>query len=202
MDQSLRYDYLKEMADHEFAAKLNKTKEERQKVEENVMSLRNRIKFLQNEEAKILTKIDQTIVKADEVVQVKNYAKTHSELLDWAKRTNQTTLVNRKTNAKEMKEQLENGLHVANRQVFSSNKRGADTVRSQLEVLNDEHECRRRAEFNELVRKTCTQRESEKHWIQKKQEMLESTINMSRTRFDSEITSQHDKIEELNAMIP
>lgn len=202
MEQSTRYEHLKEMTDHEFASKLQKTKEERQRVEDNVNSLRARIKFLQNEEDKLLVKIDATIIKADEVSKVKNYARFHSGLLNWAKDTNEKMLQDKKATTKEMKEDLENGMHKATRQVYIAHKREADGVRDKLEKLNDSFEARRRAQFHNLVEKAHTQKESERNWVNKKNEMLENTMNMSRIRYDSEVSSQQGQIESYNAMIP
>ena len=155
-------------SEHEFESRLLKTKEERQRVEDNVLSLRNRIQFLKNEEDKLLTKIEATIDKAGFVAKVKNDAKDHSGLLSWASTTKQTLLSQKKVEVKEMRQGLEHGLHTAYHNRDTDHRNEADNVRDQLERLNEDYAERRRAAFANLVHKCTTQKESEKEFIKLK----------------------------------
>ena len=160
-----KHNNLKANSEHEFESRLLKTKEERQRVEDNVLSLRNRIQFLKNEEDKLLTKIDATIDKAGFVAKVKNDAKDHSCLLSWASTTKQTLLSQKRVDVQEMKQGLQDGLHGAYHNLESTNRMDADNVRDQLERLNEDYAERRRTAFAELVHKCTSQKEAEREFI-------------------------------------
>ena len=163
-----RFNNLKTDSEHEFESRLLKTKEERQRVEDNVLSLRNRIQFLKNEEDKLLTKIEATIDKAGFVAKVKNDAKDHSGLLSWACTTKQTLLSQKKVDVKEMKQANEDGLHEAYHNRDSDQRMAADNVRDHLGRLNEDYAERRRAAFANLVHKCTTQKEAEREFIKLK----------------------------------
>jgi len=78
-----------------------------------VNALRNRINFLELEETKLLSKIEETKSKAFDVIRIKRDARVHSELVQNAKVHEVQSIEHRKEDVSTMKNDLTEGLHQA-----------------------------------------------------------------------------------------
>lgn len=91
---------------HIFKGRLLSSKFNREKFEENARALANRITLLENEEKKLLTKIEDTKRKALEVLQIKKAAKNHKEAVDNYKKHSEDYLVEKRVEIADMKYDL------------------------------------------------------------------------------------------------
>lgn len=104
------YDYPEEI---EWNSKLLRSKAHRQRIEDNVNALQNRITYLENEEIKLLTKIEETKARALEVIKIKRNARTHNEMVEDAKQHQIEVTEMKAEQTTQMKNELGSGLQQA-----------------------------------------------------------------------------------------
>ena len=132
MDATENYDegYAQEQED----LRLMAAKNARKKIEMDARALANRINLLENEEKKVLQKIDETKRKALNVMVIKKRNREHDDLKsDWEteKRMN---LNWKKHNAEAMKEDLNSGLSRAQDEANQQSLYKAQQVKDNLQV--------------------------------------------------------------------
>lgn len=153
-------------------SRLLKSKAYRQKIEDNVIALRNRISFLENEENKLLGKIEKTKCQALEVIRIKRSAKLHNQMVDNAKFAEKEYICSKKEEVHEMKEDLDTCLHEAYNHCKEANLSKADQVKASLNSLKGQYIEQKKCETRELIERCNAQKQFEKDLIDKKDRIL------------------------------
>lgn len=154
---------------HEWNSRLLKSKAHRMKIEDNVVAQQNRITFLENEECKLLVKIENTKHVALEVINIKRYSRNHNDMLDNAKEQAIEYLHTRKEEVHDMKQGLDNGMRGAYKANQSENLSKADEVKNNLNSLKNQYTEHKRAEQRDLIEKCNAQKQFEKDLDAKKE---------------------------------
>ena len=155
--------------DHEWNSRLLKSKAHRQKIEDNVIALQNRITFLENEECKLLGKIEHTKNVALEVIKIKRNARHHNDMVENAKYQAKEYLYHRKEEVHDMREDLNNGMRGAYKANQNDNLSKAEEVKANLNNLKNQYIEQKRYEQRNAIEKCNAQRQFEKDLEAKKE---------------------------------
>ena len=154
---------------HEWNSRLLKSKAHRMKIEDNVVALQNRITFLENEEVKLLVKIENTKHVALEVINTKRYSRNHNDMVENAKTQAKEYLFTKKEEVHDMRTDLNNGMRGAYKANQSENLSKADEVKNCLNTLKNQYTEHKRAEQRDLIEKCNAQKQFEKDLEAKKE---------------------------------
>ena len=156
----------------EWNSRLLRSKANRQKIEDNVNALRNRITFLENEEFKLIGKIEETKVRALEVIKIKRDSRIHNANLATYKHDNEVHVEVRKEEVSDMKTELSEGLQQALQNNKDLQMSKADEVKANLETLKGYYKQTKKQEQRENIEKVTCQKTFEQELEEKKAKIL------------------------------
>ena len=156
----------------EYNSRLLKSKAHRQKIEENVIALQNRISFLENEENKLLGKIEKTKNLALEVIKIKRNTRLHNDMVNNAKFAEKEYIITKKEEVHDMKEELNQNMRGAYQAHQQESMSKADQVKANLNSLKEEYIQHKRWEQRDLIEKCNVQKQFEKNLEAKKEKIL------------------------------
>jgi chromosome segregation ATPase len=163
----------------EWNSRLLKSKANRQKIEENVNALRNRISFLENEEMKLISNIEATKTRALEVIKIKRDARVHTDAVQSHFQENEMHVEVRKEEVSTMKTDLQGGLREALERNKDLQLSKADEVKANLNTLKEFYRETKRTEQIGNMDKVAVQRTFESTLEEKKARILVKNFQLN-----------------------
>jgi len=185
----------------QYNSALLKSKAVRQKIEDNVNALRNRISFLENEECKLLSKIEETKIRALEVIKIKKDARIHSQNLFNHTTEKELELAHRKEEVHEMRDELKNNLTTAYSNTLQNHVSKAEEVKATLSSLKEYYKEVKKAEQRENIEKCNNQRTFEAELEEKKARIRRETAQAAKQRYESAIRTEEEKSKQYENVI-
>lgn len=187
-----------------FNSRLLDCRSNRKKVELDVQALANRVALLENEEKKLLGKIDETKRKALEIMHIKKNAKVHQEILSEKMQREQFEKHKNKEKAQQQKNELKERVEVTKRYQQEKTLSKAESVKQNLANLRNEYAQRKIAEKAENIYNVNNIKNFEKELEMRKREKQEEIAYRAKERYNKQIeleenqTTQYlDHIEKL-----
>ena len=181
--------------ENEWNSRFLRSRAHRQKIEDNVNALRNRITFLENEEMKLLTKIEETKSRALDVIKIKRDSRLHNQMVSEHKVYENRVVSIKHHEASALKEDLDTGLKTAVEQNVRVQMSKADQVKQSLSLLKNQYSEHKKIEQRQNMTKVNMQRNFEAELEQKKAHILQVTKDAARTRYEAQIREEDGRAE-------
>ena len=191
-----RNDYLERQTNStNFQNRLLDTKSNRKKVEQDVQALANRVALLENEEKKLLGKIEDTKRKALEIMHIKRNAKVHQEKLNekserenWEKEKNQEK-------ARMQKMEIQEGLAWGHQIARENNLTKAESVKQNLAALREQYKQKKLQEQAEQIYNVNNIKMLERDAEAKRREHYEMIQLQAKERYEASIRAEESRTE-------
>jgi len=178
--------------DSSIDSRLLSAKNARKKIELDARALSNRIHLLENEEKKVLTKIDETKRKALNVMVIKKRNREHDERKrDW-EHSQQDKLFQKKAHVDEMNHELKEGLSMAKKQDHVDSMAKANEVKENLKRLREVYKIAKTDERMSNIQNANNIKCFEKEVERKKREHMEHVNIEAKQRYEDAINTEED----------
>jgi len=178
-----------------FQSRLLDTRSNRKKVEADVQALANRVALLENEEKKLLGKIEDTKRKALEVMHIKKNAKVHQEILTEKVQREQYEKHRNKEKAQQQRHELQERVEVTKKYHQEDKLSKAETVKRNLANLREEYAQRKMMEKAENIYNVNNIKNFEKELEMKKREKQEEIAAAAKERYHRQIEKEEDQTQ-------
>ena len=168
----------------------------RKKVEMDVQALANRVALLENEEKKLLGKIEDTKRKALEIMHIKKSAKQHQSALseknqraNWEKERNHEKV-------QQQKNELQDGLEHGRRMAAEKNLSKAESVKQNLQNLREQYKQKKMQDQAEQIHNVNNIKLFERDLEAKKREHQHMVQMQAKERYENQIREEENTTDQ------
>lgn len=168
-------------------------KASRKKIELDAMALKNRILLLENEENKVMKKIEETKRKALQIIEIKARNRDHEQEQTAWRNWNQETIEQRHEMVERERSDLQKAVDIQREEYLFETKAKADETKNNLQKLRERYKIQKKEEHIHNIQSVNNIRLFEKELESSKRYMLEQIQSQARTRYESSIMQEERK---------
>lgn len=174
--------------------RLLSSKLSRKKIELDAQALRNRILLLENEESKVVRKIEETKRKALNIMQIKQKSREHDDIQNDHREYKRGEYFERQVFAREMKTELQRGVEESRGEYFEETKSKANEIKDTLQKLRDRYRIQKKEEQLQNIQNANSIRLFEKEVEDLQRNIYKTVKDQAKVRYESEIQQEeHQK---------